>query len=107
LGITTLSQNPVADFSAPVTACKQEKISFLNNSTNADSYAWDFCLNDFYTLKSSVDAATISGLSAGNGYKLIQSNGEWFGFVTSLNNNKLFRLDFGDSPSNSPTTCLT
>ncbi|MBK8291280.1 MAG: PKD domain-containing protein [Flammeovirgaceae bacterium] len=98
-----MSQNPVADFSAPVIACKQEKISFLNNSTNADSYAWDFCLNDFYTLKSSVDAATISGLSAGNGYKLIQSNGEWFGFVTSLNNNKLFRLEFGDSPSNSPT----
>lgn len=95
-------QNPVANFTTPLAACLQEKLTLTNNSTNADTYAWDFCLNDFFTLKSTTDAAILSGLSGGYGYKLIQSNGQWFGFATSLNNNKLFRLAFGNDPSNVP-----
>lgn len=95
-------QNPVANFTAPSAACLQEKLILTNNSTNADTYAWDFCLNDFFTLKSTTEEAILSGLSGGYGYKLIQSNGRWFGFATSLNNNKLFRLDFGNNPSNAP-----
>ncbi len=96
------AQSPIADLTVPVTACIDERIEPINNSMNADSYEWDFCLGDFQVLKNNTDAATVTGLSNGYGYRLVEDNGQWFGFAVSQTGSKLFRLDFGNSPLNTP-----
>jgi len=97
------AQSPVADFTASAAGCRQQVISLQNNSTAANSYAWDFCLDDIRTLKSSTNLATMSGFSGGNGYKLIESNGQWFGFATSYSGDRIYRLEFGSDPTSFPT----
>ena len=95
-------QVPLASFIAPSTVCRQETIDLKNNSLQADSYEWDFCANDFATLKSTVSLGIVNGLIAGEGFKLIEDNNQWYGFATSRDNNKLFRFDYGNSPENTP-----
>jgi PKD repeat protein len=97
------SQLPVAALSAPSTACLNQNILLSNNSTNSTSYEWDFCSNDSETLIVNEDLATITGISAGYGYKLIESDGSWYGFAVSQANNSIFRLNFGNSPLNTPS----
>src|SRR5882672_6171282 len=103
LGLQIASaQNPVADFTVPPTACISGRVQPANISLNADTYEWDFCLSDFQTLKSNSDAATVTGLSNGYGYRMVEDNGQWFGFAVSQTGSKILRLDFGNSPFNSP-----
>lgn len=96
-------QAPVASFNATAAACMQETIPLQNNSTNANSFEWDFCADDFFSLKSSAGLGLLSSLKSGEGFKLIGDNGLWYGFAASRDNNKLLRFDFGDSPENVPT----
>lgn len=92
----------MASFNVGTTFCRDQFLDLENTSTSAQTYQWDFCLNDFSTLKSSQDIAAISGLSGGYGFRLVQDNNNWFGFATSVNNNKLFRLQYGASLNNVP-----
>lgn len=94
---------PIADFDLISSACLEQNIELVNNSTNADRFEWDFCLDDFKTLNSSTDLAIITGLSSGFGYKIVEDNGMWFGFVVSQATHSIIRLDFGASPFNVPT----
>ncbi len=101
--IVGYAQVPTASFSIPPSGCLQQRIPTTNTSTNANSYEWDFCADDFQTLKSNLSIATLSGLSGGFGYKLVEDNGNWYGFVVSQTGSpKLFRINFGDSPLNLP-----
>ncbi|HNP06657.1 MAG TPA: hypothetical protein PKN99_03475 [Cyclobacteriaceae bacterium] len=100
--VQALCQVPVADFTLPPTICKEEVMDISNNSINADFYAWDFCSDDFLSYKEESDLGSLLGFSGGFGYKVIESNGNWFGFVISRSNGKLYRLNYGDSPMNSP-----
>jgi len=103
LGLTLcVAQNPIADFQVTSSPCIDQNINVNNISSNATTFEWDFCANDFSELKEFIDVNTISGLSYGTGFKLIEDNGQWFGFVLAWNNDKLFRLDFGNSPLNAP-----
>ncbi len=97
-----LSQTPTADFGVNASLCLEENIDVVNSSVNADLFEWDFCLDDFKNLGSNLDLATVTGLNGGFGYKLVEDNGSWFGFVVSQSTHSLFRLDFGDSPTNTP-----
>lgn len=95
-------QSPISNFNVSPSFCREESLNLQNNSLNADSYGWDFCLNDFSALKSSSNLGVVSSLNVGQGFKLIQDNGSWFGFGVSRDNNKLFRFDFGNSPETTP-----
>ncbi len=97
------SQDSLADFFVSSTACLEESLDLKNSSTNATTFSWDFCPDDFLTYKTTLDLGVVSGLISGFGYKLVESNGLWFGFVTSRDNNKLFRLDYGSDPTGFPT----
>ncbi|MBI3220374.1 MAG: PKD domain-containing protein [Bacteroidetes bacterium] len=94
---------PSSSFTAPASACLQEGLAITNSSTNANSYQWDACADDFQTLKSNLSIATLTNLSNGFGYKLVEDNGNWYGFVVSQGGLRLFRMDFGNSPLNVPT----
>jgi PKD repeat protein len=100
------AQLPSASFTAPASACLQEGITITNSSTNANSYQWDACADDFQTLKSNLSIATLTNLSNGFGYKLVEDNGNWYGFVVSQGGLRLFRMDFGNSPLNVPTQTI-
>lgn len=98
-----VSQTPVTDFNVSPNACLLQQLQLNNNSTGATSHEWDFCANDSETLLLSEDLATITGLNAGTGYKVVSNGTSWYGFVVSQNNHSLYRLDFGNSPLNLPT----
>lgn len=74
----------------------------LNTSVNGVSYEWDFCLGDIRNFKQSNFIATINGLSSGTHYKLVETDGVWFAFVSSYDNNKIYRLDFGTDLNATP-----
>lgn len=98
-----VAQSPASDFSIKSAACIGESLEITNLSANALDYQWDFCLDDIRNFKQSEKILTISGLSSGTHYKLKEANGLWFAFVTSHQNNKIFRLDFGDNINNIPS----
>lgn len=100
------AQLPSASFTAPASACLQEGVALTNSSTNANSYQWDACADDFQTLKSNLSIATLTNLTNGFGYKLVEDNGNWYGFVVSQGGLRLFRMDFGNSPLNVPTQTI-
>lgn len=97
-----MGQSPIADFSVSLLPCLDQNIDVSNTSTNADLFEWDFCLDDFKTLSSNIDLATVTGLNGGFGYRIVEDDGSWFGFVVSQSTHSIIRLDFGDSPTNTP-----
>jgi PKD repeat protein len=97
------AQAPVANFSVKANACIGESLAFTNLSTQATAASWDFCLQDINHHQQTMLVTAVPGIQNGSAYKLVEANGNWFGFVASWNNSQLFRLDFGNSPSNVPT----
>ena len=103
ISIRLSAQLPVADFTVKPSVCMNESVELINQSSGATNYQWDLCLDDIRNLAQSTNKTTISGLSWGTSYKLAEDNGTWYGFAASFNNNKLFKLDFGNDPGNIPT----
>lgn len=98
------AQTPTADFTTQPSPCREEFLTLQNTSVNADAYAWDFCAEDITNFLSDTQALSISGIfSEQYGYRLVQDNGQWHAFVTSRDQNRLYRLDFGASLENAPS----
>ena len=102
--LSAYSQYPVVDFSTPEEACKKENI-ILNNQSNDENYQWDFCEGDLLT-SPIVNTLTKDELNIPVGVSLVKSKGNWYGFITSLNSNSLFRVDFGESLFNATPTVI-
>lgn len=97
------AQDPVADFSSISTACLNQNIKFTNSSSNAASYIWDFCSNDLSNFNSSQEAVTATDSNVPIGISFVRVQGNWYGFLASRGNSKIFRLNFGNSLENTPT----
>ena len=95
-------QTPTADFQVSATACQTQRISITNQSTSADAYSWDFCADDFLTLKDYSSAGTIPGISYGTGFSMVEDDGIWRAFALGTLSDKLFRLDFDLGLFNNP-----
>ena len=100
---TAFAQVPDSDFSLASTACLNQILSIANTSTNGEVFEWDFCADDFSTLKVFGNVVQVGSINYGTGLKLVEDNGQWIGFALGTNSDKLFRLDFGNSPLNIPT----
>lgn len=103
--IIALAQYPSAQFgfpNEPYNICIGEIVDVQNNSTNASSFLWDFCPETFTESPTLSAPLPINGLVNGWAYKVVKSNGNWFGFLASRNTNKLYRLEFGPDPSTDP-----
>ena len=87
-------QNPV---------CKQENLQFTNNSLNTTSYIWDFCLDDLDSITAVNGIGVASDAVVPTGITMIYDAGQWYGFLSSRDNNKLFRLDFGSDLESTPS----
>jgi gliding motility-associated-like protein len=97
-------QNTTADFTIPDTVCVNEPVNIINNSVNATTSFWNFCVADINSTPSGVNLGNI-----GNQFQLpvyidyALYNGNYYGFVTNNFPGKLTRLDFGNSLLNTPT----
>jgi PKD repeat protein len=102
LFFSSLSQSLQADFSIPSQACLQEGIDLSNLSTGAISYEWDFCSGDLeFTPTSSVLVDSYGGY--GTRVKMIEQNGNHYGFFIGRAAKRLFRLNFGSNIKSQPT----
>lgn len=100
LTTSAVAQALKADFTLPNQACIGENIFLENSSVNAKSYAWDFCEGDLQMVP--VASTYIeNSLNIPAGACLINTKGQWYGFIVSLINNSIFRIDFGASLQNS------
>ena len=63
----SLAQSPVANYTITGSACKGQQIEISNQSLNADRYEWDFCLDDFYQLKSKKALVPLPDIGPGYG----------------------------------------
>lgn len=92
------------DFTIPDTVCINEPVTIVNNSVNASSYYWNFCVAN---INQSPTATNI-----GNPGNLLSQpvfldyayyNNNYYGFSINHFPGKLVRLDFGNSLLNTPT----
>ena len=83
--------------------CKSENLIVENNSTDIESYQWDFCMNDLDSVPSLI--GTLEGLSGSFtvDYTVLYDSGNWHGFLTDYLANKITRIDY-DSDLKSLTT---
>lgn len=103
ISIVAIAQNPIASFNAPASSCRNENITLVNTSTNANTYEWDFCDTDLLTTPTVADRGVITGSSASLDIRLAKDGDNWFGFVADAGGNKLVRFSFGNSLNNNPT----
>lgn len=99
--ISLFAQSPEADFDFPDPVCKQQQIVFENQSSNATQYEWDFCLGDFLAVPVVNNLTSITA-PRHTGFQMIRYGNEWIAFALSRTTSTLFRIEFGNSLSNTP-----
>lgn len=62
-GVHIVRAQPVADFSLPANACLNQTLVPENNSSNANSYFWDFNQGDLLLTPIAQNARSIGGIS--------------------------------------------
>ncbi len=91
----------------PITAsvsnqvCLQENI-LIANTTTAASFEWDFCPDNLKETPTPNLSGTLSTFSTAVDLKVINDGANWYAFVLDLSN-RITRVDFGNSPNNTPT----
>lgn len=94
------------DFTVPSTVCLQQAVPVSNNSSGITSYVWDFCQDGLLNADNFSSAVVQTQSSIPVGIEVTYDKGNWYGFVCSRENasaNKIVRLFFGSSLSNTPT----
>jgi PKD repeat protein len=99
-----LIAQPVANFDVDPVTCKNQSIELENLSQDLTDFTWDFCHNDLLAnpLTDQPFELTTTGTFFYSGIRIIQDGGNWYGFVTDLNGQKLWRINFGSSLSGQP-----
>ncbi len=98
------SQCPTVSVVIDNMVCKNQILNIQNSTSNATSYNWEFCAQDLNQVPSVQGIGNLVGSNLPRGIDIIEDNGSWYAFVTSLSNNSLFRIDFGPSLNNSQPT---
>lgn len=99
-----LSQSTTLDFVVPNIVCFEENFPIQNISNGYNNYQFDLCEGDL-SLSPTLTINEESNFKVPIGASLIKGEEKWYGFVCSMNDNALFRIDFGDSLTNkSPIT---
>ncbi|MDJ1482390.1 PKD domain-containing protein [Cytophagaceae bacterium YF14B1] len=96
------AQCPQPGFTLPDTVCIGENITISNTSTGATRYEWDFCSGDLKTVSSVDPLVQLPTALTLTDIEIVSDNNNWYGFASSRDNDKIFRLDFGTSLHNKP-----
>lgn len=90
-----------AAFSLPSTACLNQTLTPINNSSNATQYFWDFDQGDLLLTPTAQNTGGVGG-NVTTGLDVVFDGINWYGFVTSRDNT-LIRLEYGPSLNGTPT----
>lgn len=94
----------VASFTIPDTVCINSNVNIVNTSQNASTYEWGFCSATSSTIPVGTNIGNSGNTLVKPAYMdLVKSNGNYYAFVVNSNPGSLVRLDFGNSPLNTPT----
>jgi PKD repeat protein len=97
--IPTISNN----FGVSPVVCPQQNINFTNPDASSNvTYEWDFCGDDMNTTPSVNLLTNVFGASIPVHTKILYENNEYFIFVLSRSNHKLYRVDLGNNLHNAP-----
>ncbi len=98
---TAFSQCPTTNIILPDTVCAEEIINIINNSIDVASYEWDFCAEDnLEEIPLSFQIPGSFGTSLHS--KTIKADSSYHTFIPGWTNDKMYRLDYGDSIFKSP-----
>ncbi len=89
-----------ADFEMPGEVCLNQNLSVQNNSTNADTFVWDFCEGDLSLTPETNNIAFVPSSFLPRDIDVVQQGNNWFGFMVVRQSNELYRLSFGTDLSN-------
>ena len=96
------AQSPMADFSVSATACSFEKLDLKNQSAGYSNIEWDFCEEDLLSAPVYLDRGVIPGELGSLDIRFYLDGTSWYGFLCDANGNKVSRLSFGNSLTNTP-----
>ena len=82
-----------ANFNVKPTICVNQNINLKNLSDSAFSSLWDLCNEDLLSFPNSSTLLTIAEANVPTALTVIYDSSEWFGFLSSRQNNKIFRLN--------------
>ena len=92
------------EFTLQANGCLNESIFIENTSSVGDfSYEWDFCSGDFQSSPTANVVLNDVNFFRARSIKMIEDNGNWYGFSISATSNILMRLDFGSNINSTPT----
>ncbi|MEO1255969.1 MAG: PKD domain-containing protein, partial [Bacteroidota bacterium] len=93
---------PVSSFSLVDELCIAEELGIENESLASSSYRWDFCSGDLENSPTVTRVVSNSVLNRVRSFKLIETNGVWYGFGINSATNRLIRFDFGTDLNSVP-----
>ncbi|KOY86994.1 hypothetical protein AD998_13340 [bacterium 336/3] len=92
-----------ANFGIPTIVCPDQTFNLTNpDNTSNVTYNWNLCGEDMKTIPTTEKLLNMFGADGLLKPQLIFDSGEYFLFISSFYNGKLFRVDFGNSPNNAP-----
>lgn len=94
----------VPAFITPDTVCVNTPVPITNTSTGASNYYWNFCVASIDDVPTATNIGNPGQLTMPVFIDYAFYNGNYYGFLIDYNPGKLFRLDFGNSLLNNPTT---
>ncbi|MEQ9305419.1 MAG: PKD domain-containing protein, partial [Marinoscillum sp.] len=84
--------------------CLNESVSISHSISGGVSYEWDYCVGDFDSTMTQFQIAdnAVPGVTGLSNLTLVESMGNWYGFMTGRNNGILYRLEFGSDIGSNP-----
>lgn len=92
----------VIGFKSPDTVCVNADISIQNTSIGGSTFYWNFCSGNLATTPAGINLGNLGNLN-GPVYSAIANDaGDYFVFITNVNNGTLTRLNFGKNLTGTP-----
>src|SRR5260221_4851146 len=104
-GFVAFSQCPSVNLAWPASACLNSNFQPVYTPTgNEDFYFWDFCDGSLLNTPQIISSGVPSGVNSPYDIKTVQEGVNYLSFIVNSADNKIIKLDFGSSLSNSPST---
>lgn len=98
---SVISQNcPLPSFTVNTGLCIQEDANLSNSTVIGEAYEWDFCSGELLDIPTTQLSALDAALNAPYHIEIEKDAENYYGFVPSRNNRRLYRVDYGTSLTN-------
>lgn len=93
-----------ASFTAPDTVCVGAPVTITDQSASVNTWQWNFCSGTSFQPPTVVNNGNPIGFFRSPDHSVIVEEGGWFiGFVTNTLTQRLMKLEYGTSLTNTPT----